>query len=186
MIDHFVREKDRERLAKPGVIPPVDVREPLKVSEDDDGDDERARCLTICRICSAMAFAVDCCRSAESKLASTLRYSSRNVRRPQDDEARASTIRSGVPMKSRGTSVDFHGSRNNVSTELRRPSFVGHVKKTFGEGQCLLDHVERLIQSSVEFRSNPYVYLSATVTRSASIRELRSRTVVLDAVLVST
>ena len=39
LIDHFVGEKDGERLAKPDVVPPVDFREPLKYGRMPMGDE---------------------------------------------------------------------------------------------------------------------------------------------------
>jgi hypothetical protein len=47
-----------------------------------------------------MIFVVVCKRSAEFKLKSILRSSSRNVNKPHDDDAFSSRIKSGIPIKS--------------------------------------------------------------------------------------
>jgi hypothetical protein len=47
-----------------------------------------------------MIFVVVCKRSAEFKLESIIRNSSRNIKRPDDDEAFSSRIKSGIPIKS--------------------------------------------------------------------------------------
>ncbi len=60
----------------------------------------KSRRFTICKICSTIIFVVVCNRSAEFKLESMLRNSSRNVNKPHDDEAFSSRIKSGIPIKS--------------------------------------------------------------------------------------
>jgi hypothetical protein len=47
-----------------------------------------------------MIFVVVCNRSAEFKVKSIFRNSSRNVNKPQVDDAFSSRIKSGIPMKS--------------------------------------------------------------------------------------
>ena len=56
--------------------------------------------ITGCKMCSTIIFVVVCIRSAEFKLASVLRSSSRNVKRPHDADAFSSRIKSGIPIKS--------------------------------------------------------------------------------------
>lgn len=48
-----------------------------------------------------MDFTLDCIRSAESKLLSTLRISSRTIKRPNDTEAFSSSVKSGTPIISK-------------------------------------------------------------------------------------
>ncbi len=53
-----------------------------------------------------MIFVVVCNRSAEFKVKSIFRNSSRNVNKPQVDDAFSSRIKSGIPMKSRKRNMD--------------------------------------------------------------------------------